>query len=136
MRTLLAIGAVALLAGCASLTVGNERIPNGTELVGSYAMGWGGICYEVELRADRTYDGVDCAGGHFGPTDGPNRNFSGKWALQGEVLSFSSISPTGKLDLGPAEVFFYKDSPAFVELQFVERGKVSPMFLFTRRSAE
>jgi hypothetical protein len=131
------IGAlVFLLAGCATGRIGSASTPSADELVGSYAMGWGGICYEIELRADRTYNGVDCAGGHFGPTDGPNRHFSGEWTLESAALSFSSIRPTGGLDLGPTEVLFHKGKPAFVELQFVARGKIAPMFLFTRQASE
>ena len=125
-----------LLASCVTGQLGEAKVPVADELVGHYAMGWGGICYEIELRADRTYSGMDCAGGHFGPTDGPNRHFSGQWTLQGEALSFSSISPSGARDLGPAEAFFYSGSPAFVELKFVDHGKAAPMFLFTRQDTE
>ena len=128
--------AALLLASCASSQIGRKAFPTAEQLVGSYAMGWGGICYEVHLRADQSYSGMDCAGGHFGPTDGPDRHFSGSWTLQGEVLSFSSVSPTGKPDLGPAEVFFHKGNPAFMELEFVQKEKVAPMFLFTRQSQE
>ena len=137
MRLIIASSSIALLlAGCASGRVAQEPVPSAQQLVGSYVMGWGGICYEIELRPDRTYTGVDCAGGHFGPADGPNRSFSGLWNLQGEILSFSSVSPTGNPDLGPAEVFFYQGGPAFVELKFVDRGKATPRFLFTRHSRE
>ncbi|MEJ1098501.1 MULTISPECIES: hypothetical protein [unclassified Pseudoxanthomonas] len=137
MRQFFAIGLLAsVLMSCASARLGDEKVPTAEQLVGSYAMGWGGICYEVHLRADQSYSGMDCAGGHFGPTDGPDRHFSGQWTLQGKVLSFSSVSPTGKPDLSPAEVFFYKGSPAFVELEFVDKEKVAPMFLFTRQNTE
>ena len=132
---LIAIGVV-LTAGCATTPSGDAKVPVASELVGSYAMGWGGICYEVELRADETYLGMDCAGGHFGPADGPNRSFSGQWALNGAELTFSSVRPNGGLDLGPAEVFFHQGEPAFVERQFLDKGKVSPLFLFTRRATE
>ena len=136
MKQFLAIGLMAaLLTGCASGWFGDKALPTADQLVGSYSMGWGGICYEVDLHADQSYSGMDCAGGHFGPTDGPNRHFSGRWTLQAEVLTFSSISPTGKPDLGPAEVFFYKGSPAFVELSSVDRGKTIHEFVFTRQIA-
>ena len=127
---------VLLLAGCVSGPPWDRKTPTAEQLVGEYAMSWGGVCYEVELRADRTYAGKDCAGGHFGPTDGPDRHFAGDWRLEGALLHFSSIGPLGDLDLGPAEAFFYKGQPAFVELDFVHDGKVSATPVFKRQASD
>jgi len=135
-RFLAAALTTTLLVGCVSGPLWDKRVPTANELIGSYSMSWGGICSEVDLRADQSYSGMDCAGGHFGPADGPDRHFSGRWTLQTEVLTFSSTSPTGKPDLGPAEVFFYKGSPAFVELSSVDKGKTIHEFVFTRRSTK
>jgi hypothetical protein len=133
MRRILLIGLLTcLFSGCAAWHKRAGQIPSATDLIGTYGMGFGGICYEVTLRPDYSYSGLDCAGGHFGPSDGQDRHFSGQWKLENEILSFSSIGPLGDLDLSPAEIFFYNGSEAFVFLKFIDKGKALPYFVFTR----
>ena len=123
---LLLILVIWLLTGCASFS--DDTFPSREELIGTYDMGDGlGICTQIALRADGSFKGFQCGGEHLSL---PSREFSGTWSIEGAVMSFS----TAGIDIGPAEAFYWKGAPAFVEIRDKRGDKVGTWAIFHRRA--
>jgi hypothetical protein len=124
MNARAAIAGLALLifGGCAQIRP--QPTPSISELSGTYYMGDGlGICMEATLHPDGSLSGVGCGGKHIGL---PGRPFAGTWALSGALLHITT--PSG--EIGDSEAFFWKESPAFVELKNKRGNQVRPWAVF------
>ena len=118
-----------VISSCTSLR-DRGRVPTQQELVGSYGMGDGlGICEEIELRADGSFSGTNCAGEHIGYG---SVAFNGTWSLSGAMISFRGAES----QIGPAEAFFWHGKPAFVEVRYKQGDKVGPLLVFERQAKE
>ena len=126
MKAFLAPAVVSLmLGGCA--TTATEIVPSASDIVGTYDMGDGlGICMQVSLLPDGSLSGDECGAAHVGV---PSHPFSGSWSLSGATLTFN----TPQADLRTAEVFFWKGTPAFVELRNKHGSQAEPWSVFRKR---
>jgi len=124
-----------LLSSCATAWHTTEEIPDRAELVGSYTItGDGlGVCMSIDLSDGGTFSAVNCGGVHRG--DGTSEKI-GRWQLEQNHIFFYDAK--GKYDpaayFNYAEIFYYKDRPAFVLARHLHQGKAHEWFVFTKDS--
>ena len=124
-----------LLGGCVAKEwrKTEQPYPARDELIGVYYWGDGMGANEVmELRSDGTYKQFLPA--HLTPN---TATFYGQWKVRDKHIYFYTSNgtyPANVDQLTYAETFYYKDKPAFVRIQDLDRGNVHYWWVYRRHS--